>query len=90
MRVLARAALSNEAGGTHVRKLIATMATTEQVIMLLAGRTTGFALAASHLMGTAVARYLGRLPALTSLNIEELAERVSAVVQHYLKTRDSA
>lgn len=46
---------------------------------------SGFALAASHLFGTAVARVLLKVPALAEPELEQLVARVAPVIQAYFE-----
>lgn len=47
-------------------------------------RAEGFALAATHLLGVAMARHILQLPVITGLSHDQLVERVSPTIQQYL------
>ena len=47
-------------------------------------RRLGLTLAASHLLGTAVGRYLVGVPALSAIPLEELVHRVAPAIGRYL------
>jgi AcrR family transcriptional regulator len=48
----------------------------------------GIVLAAAHLLGVAVARYILELPALVELPLEKLIQRLSPVIDKYLRAGD--
>ncbi|SDF30656.1 transcriptional regulator, TetR family [Massilia sp. PDC64] len=89
LQVLVRTALGSEAAALQMRELLV-----GQILEglrrtgVLDGRQTGFALAMSHLLGTAVARYVIGVPVLAELGFETLVGRVGPVVQGYLELED--
>lgn len=89
LQVLVRTALGSEAAALQMRELIV-----GQVIEalrradVLHGRQTGFALAMSHLAGTAIARHVIGVPALATLGFETLVRCVGPVIQGYLDLED--
>ena len=82
---LIRSAVTSEHAAGLLRRLLA-----EQVLREIAvsfpsgGPELGAALAASQLVGLAVARYAVRLPPLTAADTEELVRAVAPVLQYYL------
>lgn len=47
-------------------------------------RAQGFALAATHLLGTAIARHVIELPVLVAMSHDELVDDIAPAIQHYL------
>jgi AcrR family transcriptional regulator len=89
LQVLVRTALGSEAAALQMRELIVgQILESLQRVDVLHGRQTGFALAMSHLLGTAVARYVIKVPALAEIGFQALVGRVGPVVQGYLELED--
>jgi AcrR family transcriptional regulator len=55
---------------------------------LSASRRLGLLLAASHLFGTAVARYIIEVPVLVEVPVDKLVRRLAPVVDKYLRAAD--
>lgn len=83
LTALARSALTSE---RTMNALIGLHMPDELVRSRIAppGGADGLALAISHLFGTAVFRYIGRLPPLADKPLEQLVDDVAPVIQHYL------
>lgn len=91
LQVLVRTALGSEAAALQMRELlVGQILEGLQRADVLNGRQAGFALAMSHLLGTAVARYVIGVPVLAELGFETLVGRIGPVVQGYLELEDSA
>lgn len=90
MLVFARSMMSNEVGGGRFRDLLARVLGNPQVAASLDGRAVGFSMAMSHLLGTALGRYLVRVPALAEPRFEEIIARAAPAVQMHLDTSDPA
>lgn len=84
MQILARSALSNEAATEHMRAVFIGAMSGSEVTDLLADRRTGLALAVSHLLGVAFARYLVHIPPLAESDFETLVVRTAPAVQLHL------
>lgn len=84
MQILARSALSNEAATEHMRAVFIGAMSGSEVTDLLADRRTGLALAISHLLGVAFARYLVHIPPLAESDFETLVARTAPAVQLHL------
>lgn len=89
MQVLARSALSNEAAGAVLRRLMSGAASDPVVAPMLQGRGEDLALAMSGLLGVAFNRYLVGHPALVALDFDDLVARVAPSVQLFLARGDS-
>ncbi|TFW19631.1 TetR/AcrR family transcriptional regulator [Massilia arenosa] len=87
--VLVRTALGSEAGTARMSELLAQHIGNLQRTAVLVNRTTGFTLAMSHLLGTALARHVLRVPGLTALDLEQLVATVSPMIQAYLERADT-
>lgn len=82
---LVRSAVTSEHAATLLREFLAERILREiQASFPSARPGLGAALAASQLVGLAVARYAVRLPPLTAADTEELIQLVAPVLQYYL------
>lgn len=88
LRAIARTALSNPDALAHLQLALIGITSRPDVERLLAGRRTGFFLAMSHLVGTAILRYVVALPSLAELDLTAVVDRVAPVVQRHLTTPD--
>jgi AcrR family transcriptional regulator len=89
LQVLVRTALGSEAAALQMRELlVGQIIEGLQRADVLTGRQTGFTLAMSHLLGTAIARHVIAVPALAELGFEALVGRVGPVIQGYLDLED--
>ena len=80
-----RSAVTSEHAAGLLRRLLAEQVLREIAVSFPSGRPEfGAALAASQLVGLAVARYAVRLPPLTAADTEELVSAVAPVLQYYL------
>jgi AcrR family transcriptional regulator len=82
---LVRSAVTSEHAARLLRQFLADGLLRDITVSLPSGRPElGAALAASQLVGLAVARYAVQLPPLTSAGTEELVSTVAPVLQYYL------
>lgn len=82
---LVRSAVTSEHAARLLRQFLADGLLRDIAASLRSGRPAlGAALAASQLVGLAVARYAVRLPSLTAAGTEELVHVVAPVLQYYL------
>lgn len=82
---LIRSAVTSEHAAGLMRRFLAEQVLREIAVSFPSGRPgLGAALAASQLVGLAVARYAVRLPPLTAADTEELVRAVAPVLQYYL------
>ena len=82
---LIRSAVTSEHAAGLLRRLLAEQVLREIAVSFPSGRPEfGAALAASQLVGLAVARYAVRLPPLTAADTEELVSAIAPVLQYYL------
>lgn len=88
MRLLARNAVGNEIAGQVMRDFISHLMADPRVTVHFQNRLTGFALAMTHLFGTAVARYVVRMDVLAKLDFEDLVRRIEPVVHQHLLVED--
>jgi AcrR family transcriptional regulator len=89
LQVLVRTALGSEAAALQMRELIVGQVIEDlQRAGVLTGRQAGFALAMSHLVGTAIARHVIGVPALAEIGFEALVGCVGPVIQAYLDLED--
>jgi len=80
-----RSAVTSEHAAGLLRRLLAEQVLREIAVSFPSGRPEfGAALAASQLVGLAVARYAVRLPPLTAADTEELVSAIAPVLQYYL------
>lgn len=80
-----RSAVTSEHAAGLLRRLLAGQVLREIAVSFPSGRPEfGAALAASQLVGLAVARYAVRLPPLTAADTEELVSAIAPVLQYYL------
>ena len=80
-----RSAVTSEHAAGLLRRLLAEQVLREIAVSFPSGRPEfGAALAASQLVGLAVARYAVRLPPLTAADTEELISAIAPVLQYYL------
>jgi len=80
-----RSAVTSEHAAGLLRRLLAEQVLREIAVSVPSGRPEfGAALAASQLVGLAVARYAVRLPPLTAADTEELVSAIAPVLQYYL------
>ena len=80
-----RSAVTSEHAAALLRRLLAEQVLREIAVSFPSGRPElGAALAASQLVGLAVARYAVRLPPLTAADTEELVSAIAPVLQYYL------
>ena len=80
-----RSAVTSEHAAGLLRRFLAEQVLREIAVSFPSGRPEfGAALAASQLVGLAVARYAVRLPPLTAADTEELVSAVAPVLQYYL------
>ena len=85
---LIRSAVTSEHAAGLMRRFLAEQVLREIAVSFPSGRPgLGAALAASQLVGLAVARYAVRLPPLTAAGTEELVRAVAPVLQYYLTGR---
>lgn len=89
MRAVARTAIGNAEALAHLQLVLLGITGRPEVERLLAGRRTGFFLAMSHLVGTAILRYVVALPPLADLDLATVVDRVAPAVQRHLSTPDS-
>lgn len=83
-----RSAVTSEHAAALLRRLLAEQVLREIAVSFPSGRPElGAALAASQLVGLAVARYAVRLPPLTAADTEELVSAIAPVLQYYLTGR---
>ena len=88
MLVFARSTVSNEVGGARFRHLLANVLGHPHVAESLNGRAVGFSMAMSHLLGTALGRYLVKVPALAEPGFEEIIARITPALQMHLDRAD--
>ena len=80
-----RSAVTSEHAAGLLRRFLADQVLREIAVSFPSGRPGfGAALAASQLVGLAVARYAVRLPPLTAADTEELVSAIAPVLQYYL------
>ena len=80
-----RSAVTSEHAAGLLRRLLAEQVLREIAVSFPSARPEfGAALAASQLVGLAVARYAVRLPPLTAADTEELVSAIAPVLQYYL------
>jgi AcrR family transcriptional regulator len=80
-----RSAVTSEHAAGLLRGFLAGQVLREIAVSFPSGRPEfGAALAASQLVGLAVARYAVRLPPLTAADTEELVSAIAPVLQYYL------
>jgi AcrR family transcriptional regulator len=80
-----RSAVTSEHAAGLLRRFLAGQVLREIAVSFPSGRPEfGAALAASQLVGLAVARYAVRLPPLTAADTEELVSAIAPVLQYYL------
>ena len=80
-----RSAVTSEHAAGLLRRLLAEQVLREIAVSFPSGRPEfGAALAASQLVGLAVARYAVQLPPLTAADTEELVSAIAPVLQYYL------
>ena len=90
MKVVARSALTTPTAAARMQDLLGGMAAEPAFDQVLAGRRTGFLLAAAHLLGVATARYLLAAPGLreADVDLDTLVARVGPAVALHLAAPD--
>ncbi|SEP78724.1 TetR/AcrR family transcriptional regulator [Microlunatus flavus] len=86
LQALARSALGNDAASEQLRALLT--GAIAGLGELIDGRRTGFALAMSQLLGTALGRHVIGVPPLVEPDLEEVVARTAPLVQVHLQTPD--